>query len=643
MTRFRLHNGGSALVVLALVAIGLAGSGVASAGKKAGGTTIQDPHYGEVLFHFYQQRDFDALTRLLVARQGGRLANHAEEAELLLGGLYLTYGQHARASEIFARLLDASVDPAVRDRAWMYVGKAKYERGRFAAADEAFARIGDALPGSLRSEHRMLRAQSLMAQGRFSEAAGLLDDWDGADGWLAYANYNLGVALVRMQRVEEGAKRLDAVGRVDAGEIETVALRDKANLALGYAYLQAGQPEKARPVLERVRLDGPFSNKALLGVGWADAMLEDYRGALNPWLELQSRDLLDGAVQESRLAVPYAFSQLGAHGSAAEYYEAAMNHFDAELAGLDAAIDRARSGRLLPALLAGDDGGIGRWHWNLESLPTTDDARYLYQLIANHRFQDGLRSYRDLIALSRHLSEWQEKLVAFEDMIETRRLASARRLSAVEGRFAEIDVAALAARRDALADRLTRIERERDVVGLADPAEARLWRDIVALESNRAFDTEQAAGARDKQRILKGALLWELDADYRYRLWKHKRRLAELDAQLAVASERESAVREVRDGMPARLDRYGNRIAALAPRIEAMQARIAAALGEQQGHLAVIAARELEAQKARLSSYRVQARFALAAIYDRATVTARNRGAVGGVKNGGSGNVGGEQ
>ena len=365
------------------MALGLFGAGGAFAGDKQSGTTIRDLYYGEVLFHFYQQDDFEALTHLLAARQAGRVANHAAEAELLLGGLYLAYGQHEQAGEIFARLLNESTDPAVRDRAWLYVGKARYERGQFAAADDAFARVGDALPRWLDAEYRMLRAQSLMAQNRFAAAAGLLDDWDGDESWLTYANFNLGVAFVRMQQIEAGAERLDAVGRSKSKDPEIVALRDKANLALGYAFLQAEDPERAKPVLQRVRINGPFSSKALLGVGWADAMREDYRDALNPWLALQERDLLDSAVQESLLAVPYAFNRLGADGSAADYYVAAMSHFDAELRGLDAAIDRARSGTLLPALLAGDDEKIGRWHWNLEQLPDTDDARYLYHLIAN--------------------------------------------------------------------------------------------------------------------------------------------------------------------------------------------------------------------------------------------------------------------
>jgi hypothetical protein len=618
-----LHNLVTSVAVTGVVALGLSLPGVAPAGEKDVGTKIRDLYYGEVLFHFFQQDDFTALTHLLAAREAGRVTNHASEAELLLGGLYLSYGQHARAGEIFARLLDESVDPAVRDRAWLYIGKARYERAQYAAADEAFSRVGESLPPRLDAEFQMLRAQSLMARGRFSDASALLRDWDGQEGWLAYANFNLGVALVRMQQIDEGAKRLDSVGQVESDQPEIVALRDKANLALGYAYLQAEKPELAKPILQRVRVEGPFSNKALLGVGWADVMLQDYRSALHPWLALQDRDLLDSAVQEALLAVPYAFSRLGADGSAAEHYVAAMSHFDNELRNLDGAIRHARDGRLLPALLQGDDGEIGRWHWNLEELPDTDDARYLYHLIANHRFQDGLRSYRDLIGLRDHLEEWRSKLATFEDMVENRRLAYSRRLPEVEDRLAEVNTQNLAARRDELAARIARIERERDFVGLANENETRLWQELLALEFNIAFGTDKGAAARNKHRILKGTLQWQLDADYRYRLWMQKRGLAELDEQLALTREYEARVLAARDEVPRKLDEYANRIAALTPRLEAMQTQIATVLDEQTDFLTLVATEELEAQKKRLASYRVQARFALATIYDEATVAAR--------------------
>jgi hypothetical protein len=78
--------------------------------KPVNGSVVRDLYYGETLFHFYQDEHFDALTHLLVARDSGRVSNHEAESELLLGGLYLHYGQHVRAEQIFSRLLQDSTE-----------------------------------------------------------------------------------------------------------------------------------------------------------------------------------------------------------------------------------------------------------------------------------------------------------------------------------------------------------------------------------------------------------------------------------------------------------------------------------------------------------------------------------------------------
>ncbi len=602
-------------------------AGPATAGERGG--AIRDLHYGEVLFHFYQQDEFTALTHLLAARQAGRVTRHAVDAELLLGGLYLSYGQTDQATAIFDRLLAESADPAVHDRAWHFIGKARYQRGLFAEADAAFERVGTQLTAALRDEHEMLRAQSLMAQGRFDDAAARLETVRSDGGWLAYVRFNLGVALVRLARDAEGTAQLDRVGRLRSDDAELLALRDKANLALGFAYLHAQDGERAREVLERIRLNGPHANKALLGVGWADVLQADYRQALTPWLALSNRDPLDSAVQESLLAIPYAFGRIGADGSAAEHYVGAMVSFDRELAGLDAAVVRARTGRIVPALLADDDRTIGRWHWQLDHLPESDDARYLYRLVADHTFQDGLRSYRDLVALREHLTDWRDKLAVFENMVDTRSLAHAERLPRIERRFGGIDPAELRSRRDDFALTLDMIEAERNVVGLADKTEAEQWSRLAALESSPAWQAPQAAAARDRQRVLKGVLWWRLDADYRYRLWQARRNLAELDRGLAATAELSASARLARADRPVELETEQMRIAALQPRIEAMQARIDAVLQRQETHLQAMIADELEAQKRRLASYRIQARFALATIYDRTAVAAAGAAADG--------------
>ena len=181
--------------------------------RDAAANVVQELAYGEVLFHFYQEDYFAALTRLLAARERGELKMHAADGELMLGGLYLSYGQHRLASEIFERVLAQSTTPDVHDRAWFFLAKIWQQRGYLNEAEAALARIAGALPDALEPERRMLEAQVLMDQGRFDEALAVLSSWRRpADEWVGYAKYNIGVALVRLGRVAEGARVLDEVG-----------------------------------------------------------------------------------------------------------------------------------------------------------------------------------------------------------------------------------------------------------------------------------------------------------------------------------------------------------------------------------------------------------------------------------------------
>ena len=105
----------------------------------------------------FKEDYFTALTRLLAAQQRGELEHHGAEAELMLGGLYLSYGQHRLAGEIFERVLQQSVEPALHDRAWFFLAKIWQQRGylergrggarahRRRAARGARARAADAL------------------------------------------------------------------------------------------------------------------------------------------------------------------------------------------------------------------------------------------------------------------------------------------------------------------------------------------------------------------------------------------------------------------------------------------------------------------------------------------------------------------
>jgi hypothetical protein len=596
------------------------GAGSAARADEAGARTVEDLAYGEVLFHLFQDHHFAALTRLLAGLERDELPSHAADADLLLGGLYLSYGQHQLAGSIFEQVLGQSVDSIVHDRAWFFLAKVWHQRGYLAEAEGALGRIGGELPGNQESERRMLHAQVLMEQGRFDEALARLGSWhEPRDEWVGYAKYNIGVALVRLGRIEEGARVLAEIGTLDPSDRTLDALRDKANVALGYAWLQAERPLEAKPSLQRVRLNGPYSNKALLGVGWSDAEQQNYQGALAPWIALRGRDLLDSAVQESLLAVPYAFSQLGADKQAADYYVDAIETFNREILRLDESIAAINAGKLIDELLDQRDADSSGWYWRLDHIPKSTETRYLYELLAANRFQEGLKAYRDLTFLTENLEQWAESLVAFDDILDTRQRAYDQRLPVVDASLARIDLDEMARDRVTLESRLLEIERSEDAAALGTAEQQQLWRVLTAMEPQlaRLGDEPRAAQLRDKQRFLKGLLAWDLRRDYRARLWAEQKSLGELDREIKEARRRHHQVEGARNDWPGQFTELGARVATLRPRVAALQATAQTTLARQKQFLQGIAVEELQAQRARLNTYLVQARFALATIYDR--------------------------
>jgi hypothetical protein len=587
---------------------------------------IHDLHYGDVLFYFSQDEDLETLTRLLAYEHWKRMPHHDQDGQLLAGGLYLQLGMHNEAGEIFQRLLTDDVPTGVRNVAWFRLAQVWYARGYLDKADAALRRVNGRMSADLEAQKELLFANVLMYEGHFDEAIRLLAGWRGGPVWSAYAHFNLGVALVRADRLGDADPFLSGVGTMLAPTAELAALKDRANLALGFAYLQANRPEKARPALARVRLNGPYSNKALLGTGWADAALGLYQDALTPWMELRRRNVLDAAVQESYLAVPYAFSKLNANAQSAEYYESAMSSFAAENGRLDAAIGRISSGEMLQALLKKDqqpvNGGreLHGWFRDLRSLPDSAEAPYLYAVLAAHDFQEGLKNYRDLVYMGGTLEHWDDSMVAFADMISTRERAYAERLPRADALLASNAVGKLRQRDAALEGELRDIESRHDVAALGTDDERSAWARVQRLEGSIAGapDTPEGAETRERVALLKGVLYYQLDEAYAARLWQAQRGLKDLSAALSEAQSRWIRIERARHDMPMNTGEFAARVADLRRRIDALQTRLAAAEQKQGAYLAQIAVQELEQQKARLATYQVQARFALATMYDRA-------------------------
>lgn len=589
---------------------------------------VEDPHFGEVLFYFYQQKYFSALTHVMAAQQLQRLSHNSDEAELLRGGLFLSYGLHNEAARIFQRLIDAGASPQVRDRAWFFIAKIRYQRGYGEEAEEALKNIRDALPQELEEERKVLLAYLLIGRKEYPGAIALLKDMQGDSEWAAYGQYNVGVALIKYGQSadalagnkEAGVDLLTKVGYLRATTEEMRSLRDKANLALGYYFLQEGAPSRSKAYLNEVRVTGPLSNKALLGVGWGYSSEGRHELSLPPWVVLQERDVMDSAVQESLLAVPYAFGQLGAYKQALQHYHKAIATYEKELTRLDGAIQAVRAGKLSENILRQDPASEMGWFWQMRKLPDAPESRYLIQLMSSHEFQESFKNYRDLRFLQANLTAWSRDMDVYRDMLATRRRAYSEKLPGVQEALRRTDISPQIEARDRYARELAGIERMQDSVALASNEQTQLLVRLARVKSRlrTLAGKEDTREQEDKYRLYTGLLRWNIDSDYIPHLWEAQKALKQLDAEIEQVKQRKASLELAQASASKSFEGYDARIADLNGKIAPLLSRVAGQAARQERYLEDMAVAELALHKQRLATYLLQARFAVAQIYDQA-------------------------
>jgi DNA repair exonuclease SbcCD ATPase subunit len=275
---------------------------------------------------------------------------------------------------------------------------------------------------------------------------------------------------------------------------------------------------------------------------------------------------------------------------------------------------------MLDDLLGEDKDARYGWFWQLKALPDAPQSRYLYSVLADNDFQEGLKNYRDLAFMQGTLRHWDESMEAFAAMTDTRARAYAERLPRTDALLQTDAPLRLREARARVGSNLDAIETTADVVALGTPKERAQWARVERLQEQLASlpAGEALDQARDKLRLIRGALYWQLDAEFKARSYEQRRSLRELDAALEELQNRWVRVQQARATVPSDTDEFSARIAALAARVQTVRSRLADASQQQNQYLEGVAVAELRAQQQRLDSYALQARFALAGIYDRA-------------------------
>jgi hypothetical protein len=281
---------------------------------------------------------------------------------------------------------------------------------------------------------------------------------------------------------------------------------------------------------------------------------------------------------------------------------------------------------LVEALLGLNPGDEMGWFWQLQKLPDSPESHYLVHLMASHEFQEALKNYRDLVFLRDNLKTWAASLGAHDDMLANRRKAYAERLPKVLTESRKLDAQRLAQQRESLAAELSRIEVEDDVLALVDGREKALHDRLLSVQArlNQAGMDTDVEESRDKLRLLMGLLHWDVASQFKARVWEIKRTLKEVDTALTESQQRRAALTTAQREAPKLFDAFAARIKSGRGRIAQLESGVRVALSEQGGYVQQLAVAELEQQKQRMATYLIQARFAVAQIYDQSSRSGAN-------------------
>jgi hypothetical protein len=369
-------------------------------------------------------------------------------------------------------------------------------------------------------------------------------------------------------------------------------------------------------------MEGPLSNQALLSAGWASASAGDYERAVVPWSILAEREDTDAAVQEARLALPFAYGHLEVHGRAALLYGDALESFDEEVRRVEASIDSIRKGRFLEALVREEIRQDKDWVIRLRSLPESPETYYLMELLASHDFQTALQNYLDLEDLRSKIAQWQGSFDAFEDMISLRRSYYEPRLPEVDQEFRELDSRIRLRREqyDLLQKRLQELLISPRPEYLASAEEREIADQLAVIDAALQGDSSfQAEELRTRLSRVRGALTWTLETEYHERLTTFDQHLRDLQAAINEMTLRYDSYVRARQAALHSYEGYQTPIRRLRTRTADAQSRISMLMARQGHILELVAVDELLARRELLNNYRDQARYALADSYDRAT------------------------
>lgn len=585
---------------------------------------LKELAFGELLYDYYQENYFSALTRLDVAEYKNEVVEHQQHLQLLRGVMYLSYGMLNSAEQIFTQLLSEQSQDKKLAQVRFYLAKTHYLNGQFELAERHLQQACSFLPQDLSDEAFLIRSQMAFERGEYEQSQQLLQQISPDSNQGQFAQFNLAVFLLQQDKVLEAISLFERLyPNKESDDVER-SLYDRANLALGYYFLEKKNFEQARTHLLNVRLNSAFSNRALLSLGWAYYENEVQDKAISYWQELSQRDARDPAVQEAAMALAFAYYKRGAKKEALEAFVTAAAMFGEQLSLIESAKNDLKANLFQQWL---DSRGIFGDkifdRWAAGDVPITGHAieYYLQEAVATNEFNQYFHRFQEMSHLNTVLERWKRQLPVFEQMLANHRLRYETIQPQVAQKTQQMLSEDYAAKINALATEASQRLENNDLWVLANEEELEYYNGLMRIKSimeqipTDQFDLEEQ---REQWRRAYGALMWNMAVNYGPKSHRVKTQVKEAQQAIELLQDQSASMATADTKAATRFLNYDLRIVTLKQRIEQLQLSIEQNRNVARQSMEQVLLEKLNKRKQEIDFLLAQTELSIAKIQDEA-------------------------
>ena len=446
----------------------------------------------EILFEVQRGHAFDALLKLNsgLAHETSRInSDTINKNDLLLAfGLSKQVEKNIKAAD--------NNNPQQRNHSAYLLAKFYDENQQPVKTIQALEMIHGNISQQDKLPLQQLTALAYIRTGKYNAAADLLEKLAADNDSNVYIQYNLALAQLQSGNEKKGLSTLASLGQITGYDAEQLSVKDLANLQLGDRYLNKAQPAQAKIYYNRVRMDSPFIEQTLLGSGWADFSLGKFERAVVPWSMLHNSKELSDSVIEAKMALPYAYAKLGAHGKAANLYGQTIETLEAELSRINTAIKHAQNGELQQHLINAFEAQPNKAYPQLAA-ENRKQPFYLHTLLTDPQFRLLANMLHELVLSKNRLHQQQQSIDAFNELIRLKqkhytatKVKTQKAILKIAQKIKDIEVSAA---------KLANSSNKTNLSNTISPLKSK-YKNYLQLQKNQASDYQQL-GNHKKQLV----------------------------------------------------------------------------------------------------------------------------------------------